>query len=96
MKISQVKVIARAQSGTTEPVQPATEPAQSGPAEPVQPATEPNEPTFTLHASDPAEFWAFIHIAHNAKAFGFARAGVSLEGPLREFELYEERNRKRG
>jgi hypothetical protein len=68
--------------------------AQSEPTEPVQTATQPDEPTFTLHASNPSELRAFIYIAQNAEALGFSRAGVSLVRLLREFEQYEERNRK--
>jgi hypothetical protein len=92
-----------AQAEVAEPGQPPTEPDvlafkaidPGQPAEPAQPVTESGIPTFTLHASDPAELRGFIQIVQNARALGFSRAQVQkMEGILRHFEFHDERTRK--
>jgi len=105
MRKSQPEVIAQTESEPTESAQPEIQPAaptesaqpEAQPAaatESAQPSAQPEEPTFTLHASVPAELRAFVYIVQNAEAFGFYRPRVSLEGRLREFEMWEEGHRK--
>lgn len=60
-----------------------------------QPAEEPDVPTFTLHASNPFQLRAFIQIAQSAEGLGCPREELrEISRVLREFELYEERNRR--